>query len=288
MARGLDHVVHAVRDLEAATARYRRLGFTLGARNRDPWGTHTRLLHLDRFFVELLTVAEPGRLGDDLFSLQLGEPNRRFLARGEGLSFLILESHDAAADARAFAAAKIAASDAIRVDREGRTADGATRSLGFSFAFARDAAAPWIGFAACQQHHPPGWFWETQLQQHGNGAHAIAGAVIVAENPSDHHIFLSAFTGIRDLHATSNGVMASTPRGEIQIMDPAAFRAHFGADPPDISEGARLAALRFKVRDQDALIETLEAGEIPFFTQMGHVVVGPEIAMGATLAFEAP
>jgi len=36
MARGLDHIVHAVRDLDAAADLYRRLGFTVGARNRHP------------------------------------------------------------------------------------------------------------------------------------------------------------------------------------------------------------------------------------------------------------
>jgi catechol 2,3-dioxygenase-like lactoylglutathione lyase family enzyme len=36
MARGLDHIVHAVRDLDAAAALYRELGFTVGARNKHP------------------------------------------------------------------------------------------------------------------------------------------------------------------------------------------------------------------------------------------------------------
>jgi catechol 2,3-dioxygenase-like lactoylglutathione lyase family enzyme len=36
MARGLDHIIHAVRDLDAAAELYRRLGFTVGARNRHP------------------------------------------------------------------------------------------------------------------------------------------------------------------------------------------------------------------------------------------------------------
>lgn len=286
MARGLDHVVHAVHDLDAAAEFYRRLGFTVGARNRHPWGTHNRLVQLPGFFVELLTVAEPEKFGDDGLAAQFGVVNRRFLDRQEGLSFLILEGRDAAADARDFRASGIAASDALRFDREGRTADGTPHRLGFSLAFARDAGAPWIGFATCQ-HHAPERFWETALQQHGNGTSAIAGAVMVAENPSDHHIFLSAFTGVRDLHATSNGVTASTPRGDIQIMDAAAFHGHFGLEAPDVSDGARLAALVFEVKDQRVLIEALEAGAVPFFTQMRHVVISPDIAMGATLAFES-
>jgi hypothetical protein len=109
--------------------------------------------------------------------------------------------------------------------------------------------------------------------------------VIVAENPSDHHIFLSAFTGVRGLIATSSGVTASTPRGDLQIMDRAAFQSHFGVPPPDVSAGARLAALRFSVRDHAKLIAALDASTIPHRSHMGHVVVAPEAALGATLAF---
>ena len=47
---------------------YRRLGFTVGARNRHPWGTHNHLVQLPGFFVELLTMAEPDKLGTDGFS----------------------------------------------------------------------------------------------------------------------------------------------------------------------------------------------------------------------------
>ena len=63
MPRGLDHVVHAVGDLEGAAGLYRRLGFTVGARNRHSWGTHNHVVQLPGFFIELLTVAEPEKLG---------------------------------------------------------------------------------------------------------------------------------------------------------------------------------------------------------------------------------
>src|SRR3989442_6145144 len=109
MPRGVDHVVHAVRDLDAAAALYRRLGFTVGARNRHPWGTHNHIVQLPGFFVELVTVAEPEKLGSDGFSVLFGAFNRDFLARGEGFSLLILESGDAAGDADAFRQAGIAA-----------------------------------------------------------------------------------------------------------------------------------------------------------------------------------
>ncbi len=78
MARGLDHIVHAVRDLDAAADFYRRLGFTVGARNRHPWGTHNHIVQLPGFFIELLTFAEPEKLGDDGFSINFAARQPRF------------------------------------------------------------------------------------------------------------------------------------------------------------------------------------------------------------------
>ena len=284
MPRGLDHIVHAVRDLDAAAGLYRRLGFTVGARNRHSWGTHNHLVQLPGCFVELLTVAEPEKLGSDSFSAMFGRFNQSFLAHQEGLSMLLLESGDAAADAAAFQSAGIGASEAMKFEREGRRPDGSTVKVAFSLSFARDDKAPDIGFATCQQHFPEN-FWNPAFQQHPNTATGIAGVVLVADNPTDHHIFLSAFTGVRDLHATSSGVTASTPRGDVKVMDPAAFRSHFGTEPPDISKGARLAAMQFRVRDRTALMTALSSGGIASSFCMGSTIVVPEAAMGATLAF---
>jgi catechol 2,3-dioxygenase-like lactoylglutathione lyase family enzyme len=285
MARGLDHIVHAVRDLDAAAGLYRRLGFTVGARNRHPWGTHNHIVQLPGFFIELLTVAEPERLGNDAFSALFGTFNRIFLKTHEGLSLLILESAEAVSDAAQFHAANIGVSDAVHFEREGKRPDGSTVKVGFSLAFARDGKAPQIGFAACQQHFPEN-FWNPAFQVHPNTTMGVDAVVLVAENPSDHHVFLSAFSGVRDLHATSSGVTASTPRGDIKVMDPAAFRSHFGTEPPDISSGARLGALQFRVLDRAALTDALDRGGINFSAHMSSIIVAPEIAMGATLAFE--
>ena len=109
---------------------------------------------------------------------------------------------------------------------------------------------------------------------------------MVADNPSDHHIFLSAFTGERELLATSSGVTVTTPRGTIQVMDPSAYQRHFGVLPPDLARGARLAALVFAVRDRAQVAAQLEQAKIAAAERMGRIVVGPRDAMGATLAFE--
>jgi len=285
MARGLDHVVHAVRDLDAAAELYRRLGFTVGARNRHAWGTHNHLVQLPGSFVELLTVAEPEKLGTDGFSALFGTFNRVFLKDQEGFSLLILESTDAAADAAMFRASGIAVSDALRFEREGKRPDGTPVKVGFSLAFARDAKAPAIGFAVCQQHFPEN-FWNPSFQQHANTATGIDSVVLVAENPSDHHIFLSAFAGERELLATSTGITVTTPRGTIQVMDPSAYGRHFGVAAPDIGEGARLAALIVSVRDMAAAEALVKKADVPAATRMGRAIVGPRAAIGATIVFE--
>jgi len=287
MARGLDHLVHVVRDLDAAGAFYQRLGFTVGARNRHPWGTHNRIVQLPGFFIELLTVGEEQRIAaPEHGTISFGAFTRDFLARGEGLAMLVLEGKDAEADAEAFRRAGIGDFAPFRFEREGRTPDGGAVKLGFSLAFARDELAPDTCFFTCQQHYPEN-FWNPAFQAHRNGASAIGAIVLVAENPSDHHIFLSAFSGVRDLHSTSAGVTVETPRGAIQAMDPAAFRLQYGVAAPDVSAGARLAAAKFIVRDMAALRALLAKTDIAASEHVGRLVIGPEIALGATLAFEA-
>ena len=286
MPRGLDHIVHAVRDLDAGADLYRRLGFTVGARNRHPWGTHNHVVQLPGFFVEILTMAEPEKLGDDGMSQLFGDFNRRFLDTGEGFSMLILESANAGDDARAFAGAKVGASDVIRFEREGKRPDGSAVKVAFSLAFARDALAPAHNFATCQQHYPEN-FWNPAWQSHPNAVTRVGGVVMVADNPSDHHIFLSAFTGERELQSTSAGITVTTPRGDIQVMAPASFTDHFGIAAPDISAGARLAALRLVSSDMDTTESVLTSNAISPIRRMNRLVVPPAQALGAALVFEA-
>ena len=286
MPRGLDHIVHAVRDLDAAAEFYRQLGFTVGARNRHPWGTHNHLVQLPGFFIEILTVAEPEKLGDDGFSKMFGGFNRRFLQEREGFSILLLESTDAVADEKAFAAAGIAASPAMRFEREGKRPDGSPVTVAFSLGFARDALSPNTGFAVCQQHYPEN-FWNADFQNHPNGVTQVGGVVMVAENPTDHHIFMSAFAGERELQSTSSGVAVTTPRGDIQIMTPAAFEDHFNLAAPDVSQGARLTALRLIARDLSMVEASLSAGNVGANHHMGRLIVPPASAFGAVIVFEA-
>jgi len=70
-------------------------------------------------------------------------------------------------------------------------------------------------------------------------------------------------------------------------MTPAAYRRRFDIAAPDVTSGARLAALRFAARDGAALDEALGQSGVAVKRAGGAFVVGSESAMGAALVFEA-
>jgi len=285
-AGGLHHIVHAVGDLEAAAGFYRRAGFTLGTRNRHPWGTHNFVVQFQGFYIELLTLAEPDKLGAEGLALHFGQFNREAIAHGDGFSMLLRQSADIAADAADFARGGIGSSAPLSFSREATLADGTVGTLGFALAFARAPGSPRVGFAACQELNPA-LFWNEAFQRHDNGATALAGVVLTAADPARYRDFLTAFIKEGEPRATASGLVATTPRGQIDIMPEIGFSECFGVKAVPAGEGLRLAGLRLMARDLAALEALLEHRRIVASRQAGRVVIGPEQALGATLIFEA-
>jgi hypothetical protein len=286
MPHGLDHIVHAVHDLDAAAEVYRRAGFMVGARNRHAWGTHNRIVQLKNCYIEILEVAEPGKIVPHRAgSFSFGAFNRDFLESREGFSMLILNSSDAAGDGRGFDAAGIGGFSVFDFAREGKKPDGAPVTLAFSLAFAADPASPNLRFAVCQHHFPEN-FWDPAFQTHANGAKSVPGAVMVADNPTDHHIFLKALTGVQDLHSNSIGLRARTENGDIEIMEQVAFRDQFGLTPEVSGEGMTLNGLRFQVADIAETEALHRQNGLASQRHVGRLVIPPHDARGATLIFE--
>lgn len=287
MARGLDHIVHAVRDLDAAAEFYRSAGFTVSARNVHPWGTHNHIVQFPGFFIEVLTVGEPGKLKGEGLAKVFGIANQQAIARGDGFSMLALESKNIEADVEDFRQRGIGASSALPFSREAKLPDGKTVTVGFTLAFARDELSPHTGFFAIQ-HRDPAMFYKKELQQHANGASGVLGAILVADNPTDHHIFLGGVTGVRELHSSSLGVSAATPRGDVEILEATAVQDRFGVTPKVERTGATLEGLRLAAPDLDAVERIFKANNIASHRHIGRLVVKPEAAFGATLIFEEP
>ena len=267
MARGLDHIVHAVHDLDAAVALYRRAGFQVGARNVHPrvWGTQNHVVQLAGTYIELLALADmSGMVPHAPRHFSFGAFNRDFLKRGEGLSMLVLEGRGAA-DADRFRAAGISNFDLHEFEREGKRPDGTAVKLAFALAFASDPHAPETGFFT-NQHRYPEIFWNPAFQQHPNGAKAVAGVIAVAGDPNRHRDFLLAFCDAAGIQDGDEGFIIDLARGQrIEVIRPEAFERRYRTSAPDSSGGLRLAALSFS---GPALAQSQET------------------AMGATLVFE--
>ncbi len=287
MARGLDHIVHAVRDLDAAVDLYRRLGFQVGARNRHPraWGTQNHIIQLPGTFVELLSLADTSGIAPRTARhFSFGAFNRDFLVNGQGLSMLVLEGRGSS-DADDFRRRGIGDFELYEFEREGKRPDGAPVKVSFSLAFASDPGAPDIGFFTSMQHYPEN-FWNPEFQVHANTAKNVAGVVLVAEDPARHEKFLCGFAGVDKTHTDGDAVIIKTPRGNIEVATPAAFLQRFGVSAPPVLHGARLAALRFSVRDASLLKAAPEEAGIAGLYAEDATVIGTEDAMGAILVFE--
>jgi hypothetical protein len=286
MPQGLDHIVHAVRDLDAAAAFYASAGFTVGVRNRHPWGTHNRIVQLKNCYIEILTVAEPQKIvPHGAHSFSFGAFNRDFLAAHEGFSMLILNSSNALEDARAFESSGISDFDVFNFGREGTKPDGTPVKLAFSLAFAQDAASPDMGFAVCQHHYPEN-FWNPAFQTHANGAQSAPGVVLVADSPAGHQRFIKAYTGLSAVDVSSTGVTARTGNGDVDILKPTSFRDRFGVSPGVTGEGMVFGALRFTVADIAQAEVLHRQNGIASQRHGGRLVVAPKLAHGATLIFE--
>jgi hypothetical protein len=286
MPHGLDHIVHAVRDLDAAAEFYASAGFTVGARNRHPWGTHNRIVQLKNCYIEILTVAEPEKIvPHGVRSFSFGAFNRDFLAHREGFSMLILNSRNAAEDARAFESAGISDFEVFDFAREGAKPDGTPVKLAFSLAFALDPASPEVRFAACQHHFPEN-FWDPAFQTHANGAKAVSGAALIADNPAGHQAFLKSFTGVDELNLSAIGVTAHTENGDIEILEPKSFRNQSGFSSGVKGQGMAFGAMRFAVANIAQAEAVHSQNGIASLRHGGRLVVPPDIAYGATLIFE--
>jgi len=139
---------------------------------------------------------------------------------------LILNSSNAADDARAFEAAALAVMT-CSIRPRGRKAEGTPVKRWRSRWFCQPIRPRriWVLRRASTISRR---IFGTRHSNPRHGAQTVAGVAMVADNPTDHHIFLKAFSGVQDLHSSSIGVKARTGNGDIEIMEQVAFRDQFG------------------------------------------------------------
>jgi catechol 2,3-dioxygenase-like lactoylglutathione lyase family enzyme len=282
--RGLDHLVLTVRDLDAAEARYRALGFTLTPRAHHPFGTSNNLAIFDGNFLELLGVSAPEKIpAHEPGRFSFGQHTAAFLQRGEGLSYVVLDTADARADHRAFQAAGLSTFEPLDFSRGAIQPDGSERTVAFTICFALppEPAPPHF---VCQQRHPPENFWRPEYQRHENGALQISEVVLRADRPGALAPFYRALFGSAAVAEAADRLVVETGRGRISALNEAALRRRFGL--AGAHDGA-IVAMRFAVADPAASRRRLERAGAPVAESGGAFRVGPEQACGALLEFAA-
>lgn len=283
--RGIDHLVLAVADLEAARARYGELGFTLTPPARHPFGTANSLVQLDGAFLELLSVAEPAAIpphGPGQFSFAAF--NRDYLLDGEGFSMLVLDSRDARADNEAFREAGLATYEPFDFSRSAKLPSGEDATVGFSLAFTSHPDIANAGFFVCQQHAPQ-HFWKREYQRHDNTARTLEEVCLVAHRPLHFAAFLQAFAGSGEILATEARVEITTARGVIAVLTADGFAERYGAAPPRAHRLPVLAGYTVGVSDFDAVREAAAKADVATAEGDGRLTVVPGDAFGTALAF---
>ncbi|MDH3911563.1 MAG: VOC family protein [Rhodospirillales bacterium] len=286
MRRGIDHLVLCVNDLDAARQAYGRLGFTTTPPALHPFGTGNSLVQLQGNFLELLSVAEPGKIPPTApGQFSFGAFNRDFLARRQGMSMLVFQSDDARRDQREFAANDLETYAPFDFSRRATLPDGSAVTVAFSLAFVTDPRMPEAAFFVCQQHAPE-YFWKPDYQRHPNGAIAVSEVVMVADDPAAFAGFFQKLQGPESVTAAEGVLQVATALGRVTLLDRRRFAARFPDMPvPRAPDTPHFAGYRVTVADLARTEALLRQAALPVRREAGSLRIAPADAFGVVLEF---
>lgn len=286
MGRGIDHLVLCVRDLEAARETYRALGFTTTPVAHHPWGTANSLVQLQGCFLELLGVADPGKIEQPAAGqFGFGRFNQDFLTRREGFSMLVFQSEDARGDREEFARKGLSDYAPFDFSRTAKLPDGSEARVAFSLAFVTHPAMPEAVFFTCQQHAPQ-YFWKPDYQRHANGAQVVHEVFMAAERPGDFAGFFEALQGPGSVRREDDDVLVTTPRGRIRLSAPARLAKRYpGAVLPQAPATPHFAGFSIAVTDLAEARAAWSDGGLSAMGPEAQPYLDPAGTHGAIVAF---
>jgi hypothetical protein len=246
---GLDHLVIAVRDLDAAAAEWAALGFTLSPRGLHSAhmgsGNHTMMFEDD--YLELLGVVTPQPHNEAL---------RSFLAQREGLERAAFTTTDAEAGAAALRARGLDAIGPVHFGRPVPLPDDRVTEARFSvFHWPRDHAPGGLRIFACQ-HHTRGAVWVPSLKSHANGVTRIKRALVATADPASAAAQLAALTESNLCEESGVHLVATGPgRADIGFAPRVAIAAMGGVDAAKLpQEGGAALVLATPIPRPPALV----------------------------------
>ena len=285
----LDHLVLPTFNISAARERLAKLGFTVAADARHPFGTENACVFLaDKTYLEPLAVAnreeceEAARTGnvfvarDQAFRYRVGE---------DGFSAVVFATGDAAADNERFKANAISAGPTLEFSRPMRMPDGRESVAGFRLAFAADLRAPDFLTFCCERINPLPADRDA-LERHDNGVLGLMEVVLSAPDPEAYVGLIEQAGNNPALSRQSFGVTAQTPNGRLVVMTPKGLEAFYDLAIPADERGLRARAILFRSRDLSVTSAHLAANGIAYTHRNNRILVKVAPGQGALFAFE--
>lgn len=272
--KGIDHVVIAACDLDAAQDTFRRMGFTLTPRGHHTLGSENHCVMFGQDYFELLMVPQrlPGR-----------EYYYDFARMGDGLAAVALKTDNARGAFGELTAAALAPSDPVDFSRPVQLS-GETKTASFRITQLGLEQTPGGQVFLCQ-HFTRDVVWRPEYQTHANTATGLAALAIVSADVS---ATARAYERLFDTKAVaiSEGLLIDTGDTPIAIVDEAALAKRL----PGLWISARhqpcMAALFIRVADRDTAERILLAGGLhPARMPDGSVAVGAAEAHGVAIIF---
>lgn len=277
---GIDHAVIVVKDLDAAAANWKQLGFTISPRGTHSahMGTGNYTIMLGEDYMELLGVLQP---------TEHNAPSRAYLEQTGGgierIAFTTLSAAAGAAELRTMGYEAIGPTD---FERPVPMPDGSKAAAKFAtFQWPVKEAPGGVRLFACQ-HKTRETVWIPELQKHANTAHRIARVFVVTpkvEDDAKHLAKLIAGEVRRDADGSA-AVPTGFGRAEFVFLTRDALAKRYpDVDVSTLPERAG-AGLELVVSDLAAAKNAIGARAV---ASGGAVVVPPPAGNGVMLAFVA-
>ncbi|QFY60026.1 VOC family protein [Rhizobium grahamii] len=288
-AHPLDHIVLPVANIGLARERLGKLGFTVAADARHPFGTENACVFFaDKTYLEPLGIADT-----DIYETSLKKGNSftsrdrafRFRCGDEGMSAVVLGTSDADRDHARFQADKISGGDMLQFSRPMKMPDGTETTAAFRLAFAADLRAPDFFLFTCQRVNPlPAD--RKALETHDNGVTGIADIVLTAPDPKAFSLFMRHVSCSGAVREDAFGVSVIAPNARVCILSPDGLDAYFDLAAPAADRGLRGVAIVFKVGDLAVTEAHLAANGMTYTRKNNRILVKAAPGQGALFAFE--
>lgn len=285
----LDHLVLPVVDLGLARERLGKLGFTVAADARHPFGTENACVFFaDKTYLEPLGIAsaeesETSARQGNVFTAR--NESFRFRCGKDGFSAVVFGSEDAALDHQSFVGNGSSAGEMLQFSRPMTMPDGSQSTAGFKLAFAGDLRAPDLLLFTCQRINPlPAD--RGALEAHANSVTGIAEVVLCAPEPSAFAAFVGLAAGQPVAEETGFGSSIAASNTKISLLTPEGLEAYFEIAVSAADRGLRGRAILFNVADLAVTEAHLAANGVTYTRKNNRILVKPAPGQGALFAFE--